>query len=356
MAIATIDVQIPKGTWVNLYTAASLPVGTKISVFNKGSISCVIASGDTTPASNSGIPLFAGFEADRRDVMSDVGLWAYAETGSTIVCITTASLSTQTTSGSGGGGDASAANQVTGNTTLSTISGKMPALVSGNVPTTISTPLPAGSNALGTVSVTALPAIPAGSNNIGSVNFGNAIPAGSNAIGTVIVTSLPALPTGSNTIGTVAVNSLPALPTGANTIGSVNLASALPAGTNTIGGFNLRVSSNNPGSTLMKLETTASTNATSLKASAGNVVGWQFTNRSASERTVKLYNKASAPTVGTDATLMKWVLPAGSIMNNPVTPGIYCSTGIAVAVTTGYLDTDTTGTAAGDVVGHILYA
>lgn len=39
--------------------------------------------------------------------------------------------------GGGGGGDASAANQVTGNTSLASIDGKLPALSSGRVPVTV---------------------------------------------------------------------------------------------------------------------------------------------------------------------------------------------------------------------------
>ena len=70
---------------------------------------------------------------------------------------------------------------------------------------TSGTPLPAGSNALGTVGVTTLPSLPAGTNAIGSVG----------------VTALPAFPAGTNAIGTVAVTALPSLPSGTNSIGSV---------------------------------------------------------------------------------------------------------------------------------------
>ena len=47
------------------------------------------------------------------------------------------------------------------------------------------------------------------------------LPAGTAALGTVGVTTLPALATGANSIGTVGVTALPALPTGNNIIGQV---------------------------------------------------------------------------------------------------------------------------------------
>ena len=49
------------------------------------------------------------------------------------------------------------------------------------------------------------------------------LPTGSNALGSVTVTTLPSIPAGANAIGSVVVTTLPALPTGANTIGSVNV-------------------------------------------------------------------------------------------------------------------------------------
>jgi hypothetical protein len=100
----------------------------------------------------------------------------------------------------------------------------------------------------GTVAVSSLPSIPAGSNAIGSVSVSN-FPGTQPVSGTVAVSSLPSIPAGTNAIGSITntsfaatqttasafnatvvgtgtfatqVTSLPALPTGSNTIGAIS--------------------------------------------------------------------------------------------------------------------------------------
>ena len=72
-----------------------------------------------------------------------------------------------------------------------------------------SSPLPVGTNAIGTVTIANLPATTGRSDVVLHVS---AVPS---------VTTLPALATGANSIGTVGVTALPALPTGNNIIGQV---------------------------------------------------------------------------------------------------------------------------------------
>jgi hypothetical protein len=108
-----------------------------------------------------------------------------------------------------------------------------------------------------------------------------------------------------------------------------------------------------------KLVSAATTNATSLKASAGVIYGIQVTNVNASPRYLKLYNKASAPTVGTDTPVKTLIIPgnatgAGSNVPIPVR-GINFSTGIAFALTTEATDAGTTGVAANEIVVNIDY-
>lgn len=103
----------------------------------------------------------------------------------------------------------------------------------------------------------------------------------------------------------------------------------------------------------------ATTNATSAKASAGAVYGWSATNTNAAVMYLKLYNKASAPTVGTDTPVMTIAIPgsvAGGGTNFSVPVGINFSTGIALAITTGVADSDTNAVAANEVVVNLLYA
>ncbi len=158
------------------------------------------------------------------------------------------------------------------------------------------TTLPAGTNALGSVSVSnfpatqpvslgSLPPLATGTNEIGSVNISNfpatqpvslsTLPAGTNALGSVSVSnfpatqavslgSLPPLATGSNAIGSVTVSNFPStqpvslstLPAGTNALGSVSVSNfpatqpvslttlpPLATGANTIGSVDLRVNS-----------------------------------------------------------------------------------------------------------------
>lgn len=99
----------------------------------------------------------------------------------------------------------------------------------------------------------------------------------------------------------------------------------------------------------------ASTNATSVKASAGQVFGWYLFNANAATRYLKLYNKASAPTVGTDTPVLTIPIPAGAAANVEYLGGIAFATGIAFALTTGIADADTGAVAANDVVVNLFY-
>jgi len=111
------------------------------------------------------------------------------------------------------------------------------------------------------------------------------------------------------------------------------------------------------GYTPYKLNSAATTNATSLKASAGEVGMIVAFNTSAAAKFLKFYNKASAPTVGTDTPILTLPIPAS---NNGfvITPseGIAFSTGIAFAITGAVADGDTTAVAANDVIVCIAYA
>lgn len=120
--------------------------------------------------------------------------------------------------------DGANADTVTGSVAVSAL----PALPTGN--NTIGTVLVSGTVPVsGNVGVTSLPALPAGNNTIGNVTINGTVPVS----GTVSISGTPSvaisgnttinpIPAGSNAIGTVGVTSLPSLPTGLNTIGTVN--------------------------------------------------------------------------------------------------------------------------------------
>lgn len=99
------------------------------------------------------------------------------------------------------------------------------------------------------------------------------------------------------------------------------------------------------------LTTTATTNATSVKTSAGALLEISCSNNSAAAVFLKVYNKASSPVVGTDVPVQ--VIPVAA--NSNVTLGYGANgkrftTGIAYAVTGAITTADTTAVAAGVLV------
>lgn len=109
-----------------------------------------------------------------------------------------------------------------------------------------------------------------------------------------------------------------------------------------------------------KLVSAASTNATNVKASAGTVGFICAFNTNAAARYLKLYNKASSPTVGTDTPVQVYTIPgntAGAGVVLPLPPqGLNFSTGISLALTTGAADSDTGAVAASEIVVSYGYA
>lgn len=96
----------------------------------------------------------------------------------------------------------------------------------------------------------------------------------------------------------------------------------------------------------------ATTNATSVKTSAGTIGEIDFFNGSAGTVYLKLYNKASAPTVGTDIPVAVFPIAAGASFVQEFGPlGKRLGTGIAYATTGVATDSDTTVIAAGCKIG-----
>lgn len=110
------------------------------------------------------------------------------------------------------------------------------------------------------------------------------------------------------------------------------------------------------GYTIERLVSANSTNATSVKASAGQVFGWVLWNDNAAHRFFKLYNKASAPTVGTDTPVMTIGLPPDASVHVEFVTGIEFDTGIGFGTTTGVADSDTGAVAANEILVNLFYA
>jgi hypothetical protein len=113
------------------------------------------------------------------------------------------------------------------------------------------------------------------------------------------------------------------------------------------------------GGTAYKLLSAATTNAQSVKASAGQLYNIIAISTVATIKYLKFYNKASAPTVGTDTPIMTIPIPgntAGAGLTIPFPVGINFSTGIAIAITGAVTDADTTAVAANDIILTLVYA
>ena len=240
--------------------------------------------------------------------------------------------------------------------------------------TTIAAALPAGGNAIGSVSVTSEPgqaanagALPGVVDVIGGYDGANVRVVKTSAAGVLQVDGSAVTQPVSDGSGSLTVDAPVGTPAfvrlsdGAAAITtlpvSLATAPALVTGTATIGAVSLAPRTTG-GLTVARTISAASTNATSVKASAGQVYGIQAYNLNASPRYLKLYNKASAPTVGSETPVATYLIPgntagAGFVITTP--NGMAYSTGIAFALTTGIADADTGAVAANEIVVNINY-
>jgi hypothetical protein len=200
--------------------------------------------------------------------------------------------------------------------------------------------LPAGTNNIGDVDVLS---IAAGDNNIGNVDvvtINSVAPAfGSGAVGaTVMRVALATDSPGVTTLGTAtAANSVPVIP-------------ASDWGPSATAGYSIFRS--------LDLDETEE----EVKATAGVLYKLRITNNATSKRYVKLYNATTANvTVGTTTPVDTIVVPLAAASDAIVitesygTHGLYFSTAITIAATTGLADNDTGAPSANDVVVTAFY-
>lgn len=98
------------------------------------------------------------------------------------------------------------------------------------------------------------------------------------------------------------------------------------------------------------------TTGVNIKSSAGQIYGYYLFNNAASVVFVKFYNKATAPTVGTDTPFLTVPLPANGGANVNFTQGVAFGTGIGIGASTGVADNDSTAPAANQVIADVFYA
>jgi hypothetical protein len=99
-----------------------------------------------------------------------------------------------------------------------------------------------------------------------------------------------------------------------------------------------------------------STNATSVKAGRTRLNSLHITNGAVAARYVKLFDKATAPTMGTDTPVLNLQIPAGvAVSIDTGAFGIGFDAGLALGLTTGQALDNATAVTAGDVVINATY-
>jgi hypothetical protein len=170
--------------------------------------------------------------------------------------------------------------------------------------------------------------------------------AGTNAIGKLTSNS-------GVTIGAVEIAASQTLST-VTTVGAVTaITNALPTGTNAIGNVGI-IPRTTGGLIPYHLVSAGSTNATVVKASAGQLFGWFIYNSNAAARKLVFHNTASTPTAGS-SVYFSIVIPPNSGANVFSDIGIAFSAGIAITTVTGLADSDAVAVAANDLIINLWY-
>lgn len=99
----------------------------------------------------------------------------------------------------------------------------------------------------------------------------------------------------------------------------------------------------------------ASTNSTLVRAGPGKITGYFLGNSAATDAYVKLYDKATAPTVGTDVPKWTMRIPALSSANVGQMFPLAFTLGIGFGITTGVADSDTGAVGADEVSVNLNY-
>lgn len=133
---------------------------------------------------------------------------------------------------------------------------------------------------------------------------------------------------------------------------------ALAAGANAIGdvGVQYRASATGAATPVAVMSPTNPT-ATTIKASAGRIIGWQLQNSATALRSVKVYMTA-APTLGSTAAAFEIDIPAGGRAEAEFAGGIAIATAATFTVTAGkgLTNNDSSGLALNDVSGCFIIA
>lgn len=146
---------------------------------------------------------------------------------------------------------------------------------------------------------------------------------------------------------------------GAGNLGSGASGLALAAGSSNIGYVSGGIATTTAnGLSVHKLIALATTNATLVKTGLSKLLTGYVYNTSAATKYFKLYNKATAPTVGTDVPVWTIAIAPNTGVQLADVVGIFgqgFSLGLCYALTGAAVDTDTTALTAGDVIVNLGY-
>ena len=110
------------------------------------------------------------------------------------------------------------------------------------------------------------------------------------------------------------------------------------------------VTATNTTPTVLNTSSAATTNPVLVKGSAGTLFNITASNTGAAAAYLKLYNKATAPTVGTDVPVLTLQIPAGGFVSPQFgTLGHRFALGIGIGITGAAADNDTTAIVAAQV-------
>lgn len=93
-----------------------------------------------------------------------------------------------------------------------------------------------------------------------------------------------------------------------------------------------------------------------VEAGQRSVTWYYVANLATATRYIKFYNKATAPTVGTDTPVLTIPVPAGSAANVPIPAGISFSLGIGLGATTAIADNSTAAPGTNEIVVNVQYS
>lgn len=108
------------------------------------------------------------------------------------------------------------------------------------------------------------------------------------------------------------------------------------------------------GLTTYHLVSAGSTNATSIKGTAGQVYGWYIYNSNAAARKVAFHNTSGTPTAGS-SVFFSLVIPPGGGANVFTDKGIAFSSGIGITTVTELGDAGSSAVASEDLIINIWY-